>query len=155
MHNKVLRNTLLQVLASVTPRAGHLAVVTALSVPLIFAQIDAGRFVGTVTDASGASVPNASISVVNEKTGQERKVTADGSGAFVVPNLASSTYKISIQTPGFAEWKATGVPISVGQERTLNVNLQPASVTTEVLVSGGELTLVDTSSASIGANCPT
>src|ERR1043165_2655641 len=110
MHNKVLRNTLLQaLLASVTPRAGRLAMMTALSAPVIFAQIDAGRIVGTVTDASGASVPNASISVVNEKTGQERKVNADGSGAFVVPNLASSTYKISVQTPGFAEWKATGV----------------------------------------------
>jgi len=49
----------------------------------------------------------------------------------------------------------TEIHLSVGQERTLNIVLQPASVTTEVNVSGGELTVIDTSSAAIGANVNT
>src|SRR5207253_9895867 len=44
------------------------------------------------------------------------------------------------------------IHLSVGQERTVNIVLHLASVTTEVTVSGGELSVVDTSSASIGAN---
>src|SRR6516165_6220337 len=75
----------------------RVALLSALTMPLVFGQNDAGRIVGTVTDASGAVVPNASITVVNEKTGQERKVAGDPGGAFVVPYLASSTYKVSVQ----------------------------------------------------------
>ena len=124
----------------------------AIALPLLFGQNDAGRIVGTVTDASGAGVPGASITVVNEKTGQERKVSGDTAGSYVVPYLASSTYKVTVLHSGFGQWQTTGVPISVGQERTVNVVLQPASVTTEVTVAGGELTLVDTSSAAVGSN---
>ena len=65
--------------------------------------------------------------------------------------LASSTYKVTVQQTGFAQWRTTGIPISVGQERTVNAVLQPASVTTEVTVAAGELTLLDTSSAAVGA----
>ena len=90
----------------------------AMSLPLVYGQNDAGRIVGTVTDASGAGVPNTSIAVVNERTGQERKVTGDAAGSYVVPYLPSSTYKVTIQQSGFAQWQTTGIPISVGQERT-------------------------------------
>jgi hypothetical protein len=123
-----------------------------MTLPLVYGQNDAGRIVGTVTDASGAGVPNASITVVNERTGQERKVSGDTSGSYVVPYLPSSTYKVTVQQSGFGQWQTTGIPISVGQERTVNAVLQPSSVTTEVTVAGGELTQVDTSSAAIGAN---
>lgn len=120
--------------------------------PHLLGQNDAGRIVGNVTDASGAAVPNTAITAVNEKTGSERKVVADGTGHFMLPNLAASTYKITAQAAGFASWESTGVPLSVGQERTLAVKLQPASITSSVTVSGGELSAVDTSSAAISAN---
>src|ERR1043166_3240577 len=87
--------------------------------PFLFGQNDAGRIVGNVTDASGAAVPNAAITAVNEKTGSERKVVADGAGYFILPNLSASTYKVTAQANGFANWESTGVPLSVGQERTL------------------------------------
>ena len=51
-----------------------------------------------------------------------------------------------------AKAQFTGVNLQVGQERVLNLTLSPSSVSTEVTVSGGELTQVDTSSAAIGAN---
>ncbi len=46
----------------------------AMTLPLMFSQNDSARITGTVTDASGAVIPSASITVKNEKTGQERKV---------------------------------------------------------------------------------
>ena len=78
-------------------------------------NVDLVNVLFTVTDASGAGVPNAAVSVVNERTGQERKVNGDAAGYFVVPSLSSSTYKVSVEGNGFAKWEATGIPISVGQ----------------------------------------
>jgi hypothetical protein len=130
----------------------HFTIVSAILMPLLFGQIDAGRIVGTVADPSGAVVPNASITVVDERTGQERKITANSSGYFVVANLAPSTYKVTAQGNGLGPSETTGLPLSVGQERTLNIVVQPSTISTEVTVAGGELTTVDTSSAAISAN---
>src|SRR5215813_1476275 len=124
----------------------------AMVLRLAFGQIDAARIVGTVADPSGAVIPNAAIVVKDEKTGQERKVVADERGLYVVPNLAPSTYTVTAQGNGLGPQEYSQIPVSVGQERTLNIVLQPATVSTEVNVSGGELTVIDTSSAAIGAN---
>jgi outer membrane receptor protein involved in Fe transport len=130
----------------------RLTLVAALALPFAFSQNDAGRIVGTVTDASGAAVPTASITVVNEKTGTERKVPVDAAGSYLVLNLAPATYKVTAIGTDFGQWQTTGIPISVGQERTVNIVLQPEAVTTSVTVSGGELSVVDTSSAAVSAN---
>src|SRR4051812_23890485 len=124
----------------------------AMVLPLVFGQNDSGRIAGTVADPTGAVVPNAAIKIVDEKTGQERKVVADGAGHFVIANLAPSTYKVTAEGSGLGPAELAGIPLSVGQERTLNIVVQPASVATTVEVAGGELTVVDTSSASISAN---
>ncbi|HJZ97505.1 MAG TPA: TonB-dependent receptor [Candidatus Solibacter sp.] len=125
----------------------------ATGLPLLFGQNDAGRIVGMVTDGTGAAVPNVAISVVNQHTKAERRVVSDAAGLYIVPNLpAFSTYDVKAEAKGFGVWETKGVPLSVGQERTLNVTLQPASVTTEVTVSGGELSVLDTSSAAVSAN---
>jgi Carboxypeptidase regulatory-like domain len=98
-------------------------------------------------------VPNAVLTVVNEKTGQVRKLTADSAGYFVVPNLpAPSTYKITAQAASLGPSEYTGIPISVGQERVLHITVSPTTVATEVQVSGGDLTVIDVSSAEVGAN---
>ena len=113
---------------------------------------DQGRVVGTVTDSSGAVIPKATISVTNEKTGAKREATADDRGYYIITNLTPSTYAIVGTGSGLGPTEFKGINLSVGQERTLNLTLNPAAVATEVTVSGGELTQVDTSSASIGAN---
>jgi protocatechuate 3,4-dioxygenase beta subunit len=57
------------------------------------AQAD-GRFAGTVLDSSGAFVPGATVTVKNEKTGEERTATSSAQGIYVVANLKPSTYTI-------------------------------------------------------------
>jgi hypothetical protein len=123
----------------------------ALALPL-FGQSDVARIVGTITDPSGAVIPGASVSVRDEKTTQERKVTSDGAGFFVIPNLAPSTYSVCAESANLSPAQYKNLPLSVGQERMLNIVLQPSSVTTEVNVSGGEMTVIDLSSAAVGAN---
>src|SRR5215469_910346 len=130
----------------------HFALVGVLLAPFLHAQNVETRIVGGVTDPSGAVIPNAVISATDAKTGQERKAVADERGFYVISNLAPSTYTVKAQGNGLGPTEYSEIHVSVGQERTLNVVLQPASVATEVTVSGGELTVVDTSSAAIGAN---
>lgn len=73
-------------------------------------------------------------------------------GDYVIPNLAPSVYNLIASKTQFADSRFSEISLSVGQERTVNVVLQPPTVTTEVTVSAGELTTVDTSSAAIGTN---
>lgn len=123
-----------------------------LIVTVAFAQVDQGRLAGTVVDTSGGVIAKAEIKVQNERTGVERKAVSDDQGMYIVTNLAASQYTVTATVGGLAPTKYTEVNLSVGQERLLNIVMQPPTVTSEVTVSGGELTTVDTSSASIGAN---
>ncbi len=130
----------------------RLGVLAALAVPLVIGQTESGRIVGTVADPTGAVVSSATVTVVNEKTGQQRQVVADAAGYYIIPNLPPSSYKITAQGSGLGPSVTTGIPLSVGQERTFNIVIEPSAVTTVVTVSSGELSVVDTSSAAIGAN---
>jgi hypothetical protein len=120
--------------------------------PFIYGQSDTGRITGTVTDATGAVVPNVTITVKNERTDQTRKATSNEAGIYIVTQLGPSTYKVTAETAGMAPAEYSGVALQVGQERTLNITVQPATVATQVNVSGGDLAVVDTSSAAIGGN---
>src|SRR5215471_15490653 len=119
---------------------------------IAFGQADKARVVGVVADRSGAVIPNATIKITDDKTSAEREVRSDDRGYYIISNLNPSDYTIVAQSANLGPAQYKEIHLSVGQERTLNIILQPASVTTEVTVSGGELTVVDTSSAAIGAN---
>ena len=56
----------------------------------LFAQSDLGSISGFVKDASGATVPNANVTVKNEATGTERRVTSNESGYYAVTNIPST-----------------------------------------------------------------
>jgi hypothetical protein len=105
-----------------------------------------------VTDPSGAAIPGATVTVKSEKTGLERKVKSNESGGYIVTNLPPAAYSIEGQAPSLGPTQYTNIQLTVGQERIVNLILQPAAITQEVNVSSGELSAIDTSSARIGAN---
>src|SRR5215469_7841544 len=90
---------------------------------MIYGQTDSARIVGTVADISGAIISNAVITAKNERTGQERKVVADEHGYYVIPNLTPSSYTVTGQGSGLGPAEYTQIPLSVGQERRLNIIL--------------------------------
>src|SRR5262249_48346978 len=114
--------------------------------------ISAQTLTGTVTDSSGAAIPGATITIKSEKTAEERTAKSNDSGIYTVTNLAAASYTITGQAPNLGPSQYTNVPVIAGQERVVNLVLQPATVTQEVNVSAGDLTTIDTSSASVGAN---
>ena len=99
-------------------------------------QTTFGSITGAVTDPSGAVVPNATITVVNEGTGTTRKATTGDSGVYNVPNLDLGTYKITITAAGFAEYQRSGVNVSANQVINLDANLGLEGTASTVEVSG-------------------
>src|ERR1044072_170218 len=116
------------------------------------AQTDQGSIVGTVRDQANAEVPGASITLKNERTGEERAVYATEQGQYLVTALKPSFYTISVKAQGFSNAEFTNVQLSVGQELTLDVELKPSGTSESITVVGTQEAAIDTSSARIGAN---
>jgi carboxypeptidase family protein len=114
------------------------------------AQAD-GRFAGTVLDSSGAFVPGATVTIKNEKTGEERVATSSGQGRYVVSNLRPSLYTVRAKSADFAPLEYSGMRLLAGQEFHLDLELKPAGVTETVTVQGTSAN-TDVSSARIGVN---
>ena len=111
-----------------------------LSAPLIvrvaFAQIDRANLNGTVTDPSGASVPNSKVEVVAPETGFKRQTTTGSSGVYSISSLPTGTFDLTVSANGFQTSQENGIQLFVGQTRTVNVQLVVGAPTTTVEVQG-------------------
>lgn len=127
------------------------AVALALCLPdAVFAQsLTTGGVVGTVTDPSGAAVPNATVTLKNQATGATQTVTSNATGAYRFSLLNPGTYNVSAAAPGFQGGQQAFV-VAVGQDNTVNLRLQVASSsqTVEVTAQGG---VVQTDNGNVSA----
>jgi hypothetical protein len=126
-----------------------LALTTLLSVQA-HAQVAGGTESGTVTDASGAVIPSAQISITNVATGVTRSVTTDTAGFYSSPNLLPGNYEITVSAPGFATQVRTGISLDVGAQQVLNITMQVGQVNEKVQVTG-EAPTVQLATSSISA----
>ena len=94
-----------------------LAAITLLS-PLSAQDVTA-MLNGTVRDASGAEVPNASVTVTNDATGAKRSVTTNTDGYFSVTDLQIGSYSVSVELRGFKTYRQHGIELTAGQIRRL------------------------------------
>src|SRR5215203_4114745 len=87
-----------------------LALVAAVwgSAAIAGAQTDA-RFTGTVVDQSGATVAGATVTIRNERTGEERTARTNPGGRYVVANLRPSVYTVRATLRDFAPLEYTGI----------------------------------------------
>ncbi|MEO8051831.1 MAG: carboxypeptidase regulatory-like domain-containing protein [Acidobacteriota bacterium] len=130
----------------------RLSLLAFASVLSVYAQTASGRFIGTVADSTGGHVAGATVNITNEKTGEVRTATTDAGGTYVVTQLLPSTYSLKVSHAGFSDADVTGFVLGVGQEIRQNLTLEVAGVNTTVVVEGGALAHVDTSSARVGVN---
>ncbi len=90
---------------------------------------------GTVTDASGSSVANASITVRNTDTNTTSTATSNDRGFYTFATLAPGNYELKVSYTGFAAYTQTGIVLTVGQAATINVGLQVESQGARVVVT--------------------
>lgn len=116
---------------------------------IAFGQAIDGSIVGTVTDASGAAVVGADVTVTNVATNVTASGKTNGSGEYRFDHLLNGTYRISVKNTGF---KTTNeqVDVEVNKTSTRNISLQPGAAAETVEVSGTPPAL-DTTTAQIQA----
>src|SRR5271165_3978756 len=76
------------------------------------AQSVAATLSGTITDPSGATVPEAKITLTNRATKVSRTVLSNESGLFVLPDVDQGMYDLSVEKPGFKKLTNTGVAVN-------------------------------------------
>src|SRR5262245_36529725 len=113
------------------------------------AQSDRSRLIGTVLDSTGAVLPNAQVSVTNMATHASRSAAADDKGNYRFEDLLPAEYQVTASADGFAQATVPGITLGAGQERIVQVRLQPSGVTESVAVTA-DSRLVDVSSAHVG-----
>jgi hypothetical protein len=94
-----------------------------------------GQIEGVVTDATGAAIPNASITIKNNETGSERQVTSDESGVYRAPLLPLGTYQIIVEAPNFKRLVREGITLTTGQTATVDLGLETGDVSATVTVT--------------------
>ena len=108
-----------------------------------------GSISGRALDAGGLVLPGATVTVTEQNTGFTREVVTAENGAYLVPNLDPGIYTIAVELSGFAGAKRTDLTLTAGAAITLDVTLQVAGLTEQIVVTA-EVPLVQTSSNQIG-----
>ncbi len=107
------------------------------AVPAAFSQSQSinGTIRGQVTDASGAPLPGATVTVKNTDTGYTRQLVTDGEGRYLAPNLPIGTYSVAATSSSFAPLTQNGIHVGAGTDSTVDESLKAGSVATEVTVT--------------------
>lgn len=104
---------------------------------------------GTVTDATGAAVPNAKVVARSQATGVESTTQTDGSGAYLFSSLPIGSYRIEVTAPGFQKGAVTGVRLDVASSANQDVQLKVGEVTEQVEILA-DAAQVETTSTGLG-----
>src|SRR3954470_9486308 len=107
----------------------------ALAATAVYAQTGAAQVQGIVSDASGAVIPNADVTLENPQTSSKFDTKTNGSGLYIFPSLRTGDYKVSIPVPGLERWEAQ-ITLRAGQLAELNATLKVAQSTEQVTVVG-------------------
>ena len=107
-----------------------------LSVCAYAAEVTA-RIKGTVTDPSGAIIPNVTVTATNQDTGVVTTTTTSSTGDYIFQKLPIGTYSVSAAAPGFMRFAATGIVLNIDQEYVEPIKLTVGSSVETVEVRAG------------------
>jgi hypothetical protein len=101
-----------------------------------FAQSTGGATVrGTIRDPKGALVPNATVTLINVRTNDERKTSANGEGVYVFTALAPGNYTMRVEAQGFKITQQSGVAVETSTTRGFDVVMEVGQPTETVTVT--------------------
>jgi carboxypeptidase family protein/TonB-dependent receptor-like protein len=131
------------------------AVATAMAAAMLLVAGNAGAqsvgatLQGTISDPQGAVMPGAMVIAKNVETGWTREQPTDERGWYRIPALPPGKYELRAELPGFSTQIRQGLTLTTGQEATVNLTLQLATVQ-EALTVTGESPLIETSRNTLG-----
>jgi hypothetical protein len=113
------------------------------------AQTNSGSISGTVTDSSGASIPDCAVVATSLETGLKQAVQTQETGLYTFAVLPQGTYSIRVEKAGFRSSAVSGVIMDASSRRSVNFALQVGEVTESIAVSAAAQQ-VQTSSGEVG-----
>jgi len=116
----------------------------------VWAQSFTATLSGSITDQSGAAVPNATVMATNPATGFAAEAKADAEGRYVIPSLAPGGYDVVVQASGFKQAVRTGVRLEVDLRLRADFRLELGAVSERVEVSA-EAATVQAETSSLGS----
>ena len=125
------------------------ALAAALSAAGAMAQSVTGDVYGKVTDANGAVIPGARVTVRNVGTDATRQTTTDGGGEFRLASLPAADYQVEAEATGFVKG-VESFKLAVGQGLAVNLTLKTPGLVESVMVSDDAGVSVQTDSAALG-----
>ncbi len=114
-----------------------------------FAQDFRGTISGRITEASGAAVTNASVTITNTATNVNQATTTNDSGDFNAPYLIPGKYRVTVESKGFKKSVRDNIEVRVGDRLQLDVQLEVGAVSETVNITT-DAPLLETTSASAG-----
>jgi len=122
---------------------------TSLLVLPVWGQVDNGTIVGTVKDATGATIPKAAVTITETQTNNRFDILTDGQGSYVSPPLKVGTYSVSVAAPGFKVYTREGIVLNVQDRLRIDAQMEVGGRTEQVLVTG-DAPPVQTETSSLG-----
>ena len=119
-----------------------------LSATFAAAQTTSGDIVGTIKDSTGAIIPNAQITIVNEDTQVAVKATTGTTGEYHASNLLPGKYDITVVSSGFQSTTLKGVEVDINKSSTSDVTLT-VGATQSVEVSADAGVVLDTTTTNL------
>lgn len=110
-----------------------------------------GSISGAISDADGLVLPGVTVTVTEQGTGFSRTVITAETGAYTIPNLDPGVYTMTAELPGFAPIRQQNVTLTAGSALTLDVRMQVATVTEDVVVTA-EVPLIQMTSNQLGGS---
>src|SRR5262249_50894805 len=104
---------------------------------------------GSVTDSSGAVVPDASVSLSNIETGARREAVSSGARSYAIPPLTAGKYRLTVKKDGFKPVTRDAVTLTTGESLELNFTLELGAVSETVSVTA-TTSILETRNAETG-----
>src|SRR5258708_10686720 len=119
-----------------------------LALTALQAQVTTATIEGTVTDSSGASVPNAEVVAINTGTNQSRTATTNQSGGYRIDLLPSGAYAVEVTAHGFKKFRQSGIVLEINRTARVDAALAIGALTEDVTITA-DASMVNTSNAQI------
>ena len=123
----------------------------ALSCGMASAQSTFGTLEGTVTDASGAVVPNATVTITNTDENTSRAVTTDASGNYTAVDLRAGHYSVEVSVAGFKTTRIDGIELGARQTLRADASLSVGEVSQQVEVTGQSVGVITTETETVSS----